>query len=628
MKVLPDFTLILLISIFFPSIFCSGGNVMGSDATNSVDSTEWYYNAYQNASKENPGNAIHYLHKANMHATSLSDLNRSAEIILEIASHYLQQHTYDSTLKYTSIIIANKEQILPDFLISAWNLAGQSWYFKGTHDKAAEAHLEALDLISIHDLPKRSAKTYIDLANVYIRLSNWGMVEEYLLKAIEKALDYEQDAEYNKASGNLGMVYAMQGKWENSIDVFNRTLDFNNETNNQLAVCKLYNNLGVVYERKGDIPESYEYYNLGLQKAIEIQDNASIAIGYQNVAQALSKLGRYQQALGYFEKGIELSTQLGNLDIVRDGLFNLSDLYESMGNYKKALELQTRFLHLNDSLVNINRLNAISELEIKYETEKKERENLALRNTNLVQEAKIQQQRFQISMISIGMVILVILVGLGFVIYKQKQQSQTQQAMIRLITETQEEERKRVASDLHDSVGSLLASLKMKLQNQQNGSQNDGDQLEILDKLSDDVRKIAHNIMPATLNKYGLVPAIKEEMQNMVSAKGLETSFVDFGMEKRLNKQGEIHIFRVVQETLQNAVKHSGASRVSVEITNDPKNLNIMVEDNGTGFNTKSISHNFGLKSIASRIAILKGQWNIDSAPGRGTLVNITIPNN
>jgi signal transduction histidine kinase len=596
--------------------------------SNSIDSVELYYQNYKDFIETSPEMALENLYRAYFLTIENPESSISIEISLELASYYIHQHAYDSTLKYSSAVVALNDQVHPRFLINALNLSGQSWYFKGTHDKAAEAHLKAIDLISQHGLYELSAKTYIDLANVYIRLGNWAMVEQYLLKAIEKATEYEQDSEYNKASGNLGMVYAMQGKWENSIDVFNRTLEFNKEINNQLAVCKLYNNLGVVYERKGDIPESYEYYNLGLQKAIEIQDIASIAIGYQNVAQALSKLGRYQQALEYFEKGIELSTQLGNLDIVRDGLFNLADLYESMGNYKKALEVKTEFIYLNDSLVNVNRLNAISELEIKYETEKKERENLELKNTNLLQEAKIQQQRFQISMIGIGVVVLFILMGLGFVIYKQKQQSETQQAMIRLITETQEEERRRVASDLHDSVGSLIASLKMSLQNQQKGSQNWGDQLEILDKLSDDVRKIAHNIMPATLNKYGLVPAIKEEMQNMVSAKGLETYFVDFGMEERINKQNEIHIFRVVQETLQNAVKHSGASRVSVEITNDPKKLNIIVEDNGTGFNTKTISHNFGLKSIASRIAILKGQWNIDSAPGRGTLVNISIPNN
>jgi two-component system NarL family sensor kinase len=622
-----SFLTILVLTFTYPSQ-SSGIGANNMSGSNSIDSVELYYQNYKDFIETRPEMALENLYRAYFLTIENPESSLFIEISLELASYYIHHHAYDSTLKYSSAVVALNNQVHPRFLINGLNLAGQSWYFNGAHDKAAEAHLKAIDLISQHGLFELSAKTYIDLANVYIRLGNWAMVEQYLSKAIEKATEYEQDSEYNKASGNLGMVYAMQGKWENSIDVFNRTLRFNKEINNQLAVCKLYNNLGVVYERKGDIPESYEYYNMGLQKAIEIQDNASIAIGYQNVAQALSKLGKYQQALENFEKGIELSTQLGNLDIVRDGLFNLADLYERMGNYKKALKVKTEFIYLNDSLVNLNRLNAISELEIKYETEKKERENLELKNTNLLQEAKIQQQRFQISMISIGVVVLFILVGLGFVIYKQKQQSETQQAMIRLITETQEEERRRVASDLHDSVGSLIASLKMSLQNQQKGSQNGGDQLEILDKLSDDVRKIAHNIMPATLNKYGLVPAIKEEMQNMVSAKGLETYFVDFGMEERINKQNEIHIFRVVQETLQNAVKHSGASRVSVEITNDPKKLNIIVEDNGTGFNTKTISHNFGLKSIASRIAILKGQWNIDSTPGRGTLVNISIPNN
>jgi signal transduction histidine kinase len=196
----------------------------------------------------------------------------------------------------------------------------------------------------------------------------------------------------------------------------------------------------------------------------------------------------------------------------------------------------------------------------------------------------------------------------------------------------QEEERSRLAKDLHDGLGGLLSGVKFSLSNMKDNLIITPDNmavfersLDMLDTSIKELRRVAHNMMPELLTKFGLDEALKEYV-NGINATGLFTlKYQSVGMDTRIEKTTEIIIYRIVQELLNNIMKHATATEVMVQLVKEANRLSIMVEDNGKGFDTVKLKDNkgAGLTSIQSRVNYLKGRLDINSEEGKGTLVNI-----
>lgn len=151
--------------------------------------------------------------------------------------------------------------------------------------------------------------------------------------------------------------------------------------------------------------------------------------------------------------------------------------------------------------------------------------------------------------------------------------------------------------------------------------------LDMIDTSIKELRRVAHNMMPEMLTKFGLDEALKEYGNTINSAKLLVVKYQSFGMEARLDKSVEIIIYRIVQELLNNILKHAAATEAFVQIMREGNRLNVIVEDNGKGFDAALPENNMGagLLSVRSRVDYLKGQLAIDAKPGKGTLVNIEL---
>ena len=149
--------------------------------------------------------------------------------------------------------------------------------------------------------------------------------------------------------------------------------------------------------------------------------------------------------------------------------------------------------------------------------------------------------------------------------------------------------------------------------------------LDMLDTSIKELRRVAHNMMPEMLTKFGLDEALKEYCNTINTAKLLIVKYQSLGMEARLDKSIEIIIYRIVQELLNNTMKHAAATEVFVQLIRDGNRLNVVVEDNGKGFDASLPENNkgAGLTNVRSRVDYLKGQLDIHAEPGKGTLVNI-----
>jgi len=205
---------------------------------------------------------------------------------------------------------------------------------------------------------------------------------------------------------------------------------------------------------------------------------------------------------------------------------------------------------------------------------------------------------------------------------------------MRSLLEGQEQERSRIARDLHDGLGNLLSSIKANMSSlyiefDDSGTRRVYDKAsDMIDEACTEVRKMAHEMMPQALKKVGLTNALNDLVNRMNFSHPFHTEFNVYGKEQELGDQFNIMIYRIIQECYNNIVKYAQASEVLLQLTFSDEWLNVTIEDNGVGFDPKRIDANkgMGLKSIDFRAHFMGGDYEIDSRPGEGTMVTINVP--
>lgn len=207
-------------------------------------------------------------------------------------------------------------------------------------------------------------------------------------------------------------------------------------------------------------------------------------------------------------------------------------------------------------------------------------------------------------------------------------------AHLKALVQTQDNERKRIASDLHDSLGSMLSTVKLRL----NGLQDDfetavpeksprfNDTVMMLDEAIHELRQISHNMLPVSLGRFGLKVALENFVGQVNTSRQLETKLQILGLERRLPEDMEVAVYRICQELVQNVIKHAGATTLSIQIIDHQDSLNIIVEDNGVGMLKTKIVSGFGFGTIQSKVDLFKGSFEIDSQPGKGAMVLVDLP--
>lgn len=318
--------------------------------------------------------------------------------------------------------------------------------------------------------------------------------------------------------------------------------------------------------------------------------------------------------------------------------------YESLGDSLNSYKSFNAFLLKEIGDNQSKNLQVISEYETKYQTAEKEKQNLLL---------TAGKKRNQNIATGLGGSLLLgsIIVFLAYRNTKRKQRIAEQEReldiqrtervlkekeieTINAMVEGQEKERLRLAGDLHDSIGGTLAAIKMHIGNMQNNLHTTQNPEELLNKANlliseayKNVRAISHERNSGVMAKDGLLPAVQRLARN-VSSPNLTVEVQDFGLEKRLNPDLEITIFRIVQELVTNIIKHAQATETTISLTQHKNELNIMVEDNGIGFKTGKLpeKEGMGLGSIERRVEHLEGTMEVDSTIGKGTNIIIDIP--
>lgn len=402
-------------------------------------------------------------------------------------------------------------------------------------------------------------------------------------------------------------------------------------------------NLGTLHYYRQANDSALYYYERNLAVFERRKDTFNIAVRLNNLAMLQKAIGQEKEAVNNLIKAEKLAQDLHDKELSVNLLRNIADAQVAAGNLGGAIEYYNEYISEKDSLNTTEIASSLAELQTKYETTEKELENAELKSKNLNSRNKIYLLLF----------ILATLVGIGAYLFNRMKQKQAllaataethkqrqekllknqELASIDAMISGQEKERKKIAQDLHDDIGSSLTTARMCIENVINKS-NEEESKKVLENAYDllnetyiKVRNISHAQKSSVLSSYGLIGSLKELADRINAGQSLNVEIVHHGLEGALSNSLELGLFRIIQELLNNTIKHAHAKHASIILTAYDDHINIIVEDDGSGFSPDMIdSEGTGLNSIKTRVINLDGTMEIDSKLNRGTTISIEIP--
>jgi two-component system, NarL family, sensor kinase len=580
-------------------------------------------------------------------------LNKGLELAIKVDDPHSKIRMYNA-LGFTEHNYGNPEQGVKT-LLKAANLLTPSQQFSlikgevftnlGTGyrrlsqvDSAYFYYTEA-DKIFVYrkDNPRRW-KVLIGLTRLFLEKGEFEKAVNYAEQAME-VVEKSNRINYGYTLYFMNLAYLYGEEVEKYADTFQKWFEFQNSDNNKGNLdnerhASLINTFG------DDLVKSESSMRKALAYTKSTDNPMMIGMHYMALGKILKQAGKFEEAIETYKSGIPFLQKAGIRYALNDGYYEIYFLSKNQQNPEQAIDFLEKHKALNDSLFQAKMNTNLSELEIKYETAKKDQAIIQTTSErNLV-------------LISSG---LLLLLGLSIILFlrnrlinnrqiaakeaelqiqkiaqlEQEKKLLTYNAMIN----GQEQERQRIAKDLHDGIGGLLSTVKAHF----NAIQDEVTKLEkiniykktnnLIDEACEEVRRISHDMMPRTLELSGLNLAV-EDLATSLRSKGLTCDLEIIGLEDRLDQNKETMIYRSLQELCNNIIKHAQAKNVLLHIIKNGNQLSILVEDDGIGFDLEKAetAQGIGLKSIRSRIKFLDGTINFDSIKGEGTTVNIDIP--
>lgn len=543
-----------------------------------------------------------------------------------------------------------------------------------TYDSAIKYYNLSINICKTNNYDKALSSAYLNLASLYISRNKFEESVKLLLKSLKIKEKLNDNQGIANICTHLSAVYKEQKKYDLSLKYGYQSAKIWSALGNSNGLSYTNLGIGLIFYKLNSLDSALIYTQKALINFEVINNQLGIATAYNRLGQIYDKLNQTEKAIFFFEKSKKNSTnplinesyaeacaQLANLytktkqnkaaesnlaealkytdsDIQKNTLVMIyqtaSKFYEENNNYKKALLYNKLHFDLYDSLEKAQNFIATTELQLKFETEKKEKENIILKNENNLKTTQLnlveKKRIYYLTVAAIIIITILIVFILLFKNYKSKQTIKEQELISNASFESEIQERTRIARDLHDGIAQKLVIAKMQL----NLEQTDTKTLSrLLDESINEIRNVSHNLMPDDLSK-GIVIAIENlcEMVNILNSKtqasvDISDSFKSLVFNKRL----ELYIYRIIQEIISNALKYANASLIDIKINYQKSQIELSISDNGVGFNDdqeheSSENTGLGLRNITNRVSQLKGRCHQKSEINKGTEYFITIP--
>ena len=520
--------------------------------------------------------------------------------------------------------------------------------YAGEYEEALKMHIESAKLAEQLGKKLSLAQSYNNIGLVYSDLENHEKAEEYLLKSLK--IKKEEGSTIDIIGGyiNLGNTSRKIGiKTKDTAtlirarDYYYKAIELSKEANYVRGRNNAYVSLALIETTLNNYTKGIQLGKEAISYSKSNKDTSNEMVARINLGDAYRLNKQYTKAEVQLLKALEMTKESNNKFYQKETLLIISKLYGDNGNFKKAYSYHKNYYQLSDSIASIDVKNSVNELEAKYETEKKEKE-IALQKQDLLdQELQIKNRDFYIILVSsILLILLIISVGL-YKRHKFKRQQLLKEldlkdALSKIKTQNKlQEQRLEISRDLHDNIGSQLTFIISSIDNLKYISKDMNEQIkEKLSSISsftfDTIHQLRDTIWAMNKNEISFDEFQSRTMSYIEKAKTLKTG-IQFEFTSSIESNTVftsvigMNLFRILQEGINNAIKHSEASKISITSRLENHQVLFEIKDNGIGFDKENFIAGNGLSNIESRISSINGTVTIDTEIGKGTTILIKI---
>jgi signal transduction histidine kinase len=563
--------------------------------------------------------------------TTLADSVR-IEAWEKIADYYATRNfeeSYSAASEGASIAKRNKQF---GQLANLTRLQGLASYFKQRFDSAAHYYYQALDLAQRHQKRHIEGEIFNNLGQLFRKTRDLERSLEHYDKAFAIFQDMGDDNGMATILNESGVVFEYQNKFDEAIRRYQKSMDTRVRMKDTVGMTYSLNFMGTAFTEAGKYPEAEKSLRACQRLREIIRDSFALALTHSDLGSLYLRWNKHQEARASFLISNRLAEAMRYPDLQMHNYQRMAELEEKTGNALAALQWLRQYNTIKDSAYNTDKMKQIESLEARYQ-------NRAKTQALQLQAAEIRQKNITIFALATGASLVL---ALGYLLYKRRQaklelQVQTtrleeRQRATQAILEAEEKERSRIAADLHDGVGQLMSAARLNLSGMHAQQFTDHRPPEVFEKalsLVDDscreIRSISHQMMPQILQRKGLELALLEFTQKIRHPELNITLHVE-GIDAPLPSLQAGVIYRMIQEGVNNVIKHAQAKNLDISVIQEKNELSITLEDNGIGFDPQVAAEGIGLQNLRSRVQFLEGEIDIHSAPGKGTLIAIHIP--
>lgn len=513
----------------------------------------------------------------------------------------------------------------PSDLAELYNNLGNVEGYLGNPEKALEYFQKALRMADRSHSPEISkCEIHKDISSIYSDLKDFPSALKHLAEAEMIARRSSRADLLADCLNNKGVIYEQ-------LDSMLLALQFYEEAKQEYLkkdiperLSMIHINIGVVNKALERYNEALTAYDEALRQARKIPSDFYIAVIQNNRGNVLSLLGRHHEAIEGTKEALRIARTIGQTDLVQNCYESLADQYAASGDYKSALRWQKSYTALHDSVINVERVQALADMETKYDVEVKDLELGKLAAENSLKDERNARNVLWIFVLAV----LVCSIAGGAFLWNRYTVAKQKRKELEIIAETEQQERERIAKDMHDELGSGISSIHWITAN---ALRNSPDQA--FQKIEDITHDLAHNMRGLIwllnvreLSWKEFCHRIRESGNNLFEDSPVEFIFrADEEKDFLLNAETVRNLFLILKEAMHNVLKHSGATQCGITIHTNAETLEIRVSDNGRGFDETGQTPGHGLRNMRSRANVIGARVSFDRV-NEGSCARVVVP--
>jgi signal transduction histidine kinase len=557
-------------------------------------------------------------------------------LILEVPYDAMVNHLEESSIWLNRALGIAAVRADKPAMAKSYSLLAITEYLRGNYDLSVSHNLNSIQIFESIGLEKEHGDVLCQLG-YQMKRRDLPRAFSYFRKGIKLLEENNATVALCAAYDNYGVLFEFDKDLDSAQLFYNKALQLKNNFGDSIGIPYSLNNLGLIAMMKEDYDQAKKYFDQAYAIRVARNDLFGITENLSYYGDLFLSWKKYDEAIVWFEKSNELSDSLNYPRIRQDNLLKMAGAFESLGRYDLALFATRHADSIGHKLINEQNSKTMLELEQKFQVAQKDADIAKLQSQTATRRVFI--------ILSLAALVVVVFAAIIYnVNLRRKKAAEKNRAVLheresglKAVFDATEDERRRIARDLHDGIGQQLSGLRLSLGGMENKLATTQPQTAsrlhdlnaILDEACREVRSISHQMMPKALSERGLLSALEETLTKSIGPSGITYRLEHFQVEnRRFENRVELSVYRIAQELLNNILRHSGASDVVVQLYCNANKLILVVEDNGRGFDPKQNVEGIGLLNIKSRLQVVNGSmiWEKNPSGDQGMVVTIRIP--